>query len=284
MFQWVSDMLSTSGVFRSGLVFSFLGLSGCLSTAKVAEPVDQPRGPWPAEAAARRLAVVKPTYVIYANNKKAAGRLAESLECTLVLLRADYGINDVGTGVIFAIGYGDEPDPGIRSWLDTHPDCSRSMSWTETGGFPWVSTDEGRPYCLARHAYFRESFVLPSSEAHGLSLPADASREDLWYCFLTTDDHWRDRYAARSDEFRRKRAECPKDAGELAMAMLHELLLTHYQYIDRDLMRLQRRETVCLAILSAGDPEGAEDSVAVHKMRRDIDKRWAELWLGRPRD
>ena len=68
------------------------------------------------------------------------------------------------------------------------------------------------------------------------------------------------------------------------MHLLYEVILAHYLYIDRDLMRLQRRETLWLAVLTCGEPASAEGSTNARDVRNDVDDRWAELWLSRPID
>lgn len=259
-----------------------------------------PRESWPHQLAGRSLQVKRESYVLYANDPSTAATLAEWLDTQVVEARSTYGQTAVANGVIFAIEGGEEPMAGVEDWHRRNILRARHIEWVSpTGNGEYVVRSNGRPYCWNIPLYFRESFSMPYDAALRIGVLGEDVRPPGWICFLTTDEHFADRFAKLEKELRKQSRENARRLFEdprflpafllslpalPILALKGEHITRRYREIDCILMHFQRREVAWEATIGAGrdDDSARQDRLAT--LRVETDEAWRKEWFSRPID
>jgi len=279
-------------VLRGGILIGAAAALGCHSGLRhEAEAHERsPHAVSPSQLFGRHLYVATEEFAVYASDERAATEFARVLDTELAAFRDCFPGVQTTKGIVVAIEPGDEPSPAVADWESRIADRA---SWDVESQPPSVA----RPYAFLREPYFRESFSLPRKKADELVCPKPDELPPGWICFLTTDPHFGERFDQAQTEIRQGLLKATKQivldlpplealtqTSVAAVAGLaEELLQARLRGIDRDLMHLQRRETLWTAWLTSGVGEASERQAALAALRAQIGAEWERTWDRRPR-
>lgn len=258
---------------------------GCALEGPIHEHDSPTSTTWPKQLAGRSLRFVTDDYALYATDSNEARILDIWVRSEIARFREQFDFPFQSPGLILAMEPGDEPSAPIEAWRRRHADRSNRFF------YGW-----NRPYCFFRKPFFRESFSLPAEQLRKFGLLINGMPTPAWTCFLCTDQHVREEFAAKVEEHMKG----ANDESDAVLAKMPPLLRLHqrvalgmfrvmaamiipkYCSINIDLMRLQRRETLQMAVLDTAGLTDAHHKKERQRSRKQIDARWKYIWERRP--
>ena len=242
---------------------------------------------WPEQLAGRELRVNTKDYALYAANPKMADELHEWLMKELTQFRLEYDTKIQGPGLVLAIEPGEEPIDALEEWRKRNVRRERWINWSSPIRRQFFMSPLGRPYCLSRTNYFKESFSFPYDEALESAIVDRTTQRPGWICLLTADAHLLGAFDSTIKQRRRvaKPVRGNASLGALMMfAGIRLLILPRYRTIDIELMHLQRKEALFHALLDASQMDVPRRTLARKELRATIDQEWKYRWVRRPID
>lgn len=250
---------------------------------------------WPDQIAGRSLRGITDEYALYANTAGSAEELKSWLEIELEEFRSDESDDCTKPGVVLAIEPGEEPLLLVEQWRKQNVNRARLIAWTSPIRNQTFNSPDGRPYCLNKRPYFRESFSISYQESVRLSILDIQDPRPAWICFLATDQHLNMAFDEQIERQRQQYGESLKEVpaivrmlsfpSELIMYSAAALfIIPKYSSIDSELMHLQRQETLNRVLIRCCCEDKALRSQRLENLRDQIDGAWKDIWVRRPID
>lgn len=249
---------------------------------------------WVDHIAGRKLRGITDEYALYANNAGSAEELKRWLELQLEEFRSDEAADCTKPGVVLAIEPGEEPLLMVEQWRKENVDRTRLIAWTSPIRNQTFNSPDGRPYCLSKRPYFRESFSMSYQEAIRLGILDIQDPRPAWICFLATDQHLDMAFDEQIERQRQQYGESLKEVpvivrvlsfpAELSMSAAALFIIPRYRSIDSELMHLQRSETLNRALIKACYEGGLLRAERLKNVRDETDRVWKDIWVRRPID
>lgn len=249
---------------------------------------------WPDQIAGRSLSGITDEYALYANNEASAEELKRWLEIELEEFRSDEADDCTKPGVVLAIEPDEEPVLVVEQWRKENVNRARLIAWTSSIRNQSFNSPDGRPYCLSKRPYFRESFSMSYQEALRLGFLDIQDPRPAWICFLATDRHLNMAFDEQRERQRQQYGESLKEVpvlvrmlsfpSELIFSAAALFVIPKYRSIDSELMHLQRRETLNHALIRCCCEDKTLRSQRLESLRDEIDRAWKYIWVRRPID
>ena len=249
---------------------------------------------WVDHIAGRKLRGITDEYALYANNAGSAAELMRWLDTELEEFRSDEADDCTKPGVVLAIEPGEEPLLMVEQWRKEIVNRTRLITWTSPIRNQTFNSPDGRPYCLTKRLYFRESFSMSYQEAVRLGILEDQDPRPAWICFLATDEHLNMAFDEQTERQRQQYGESLKEVptivrvlsfpAELIMSAAALFVIPKYKSIDSELMHLQRRETLNCVLIRTCYEDGLLRTERLNNIREETDRVWKDIWVRRPID
>ena len=195
-------------------------------------------------------------------------------------------------GLVIAIENGDEPCKNIHEWCKRNVNRKILIEWSTTYRGQRFTSAFGRPYCLSPESaykpYFLESFSISYNDAVQIGIIDKDIPKPIWICFLTTDKHLIKSQKKITNEVKNYYKELKgklsllDKAFYLPLFLLAELFIIKNKSLDKNLMHLQREETLHQAIINNMYNDESRNKTEFMKIQKMIDDKWQDYWFHRP--
>jgi hypothetical protein len=244
-------------------------------------------------AGGRPLAHEAECFAIYTRQADEAEELFAAVNMEVSAFREAHASQDLPKGVVIAIGAADALDRDIEAMRQEGRPRDRALEWTIPDRGLTVWTASGRPYTMEQGPYFREAFEIPVERAREAGLIPVEVTGISWVCILPTERYFNVSFdevvQTRRMKMEQVVANLPaqvRAANAAALPIMRagaEVAYVKMRYLDVKLMRLQRRETLELALLRQAFTEDELDA-ELEKLEREIDEEWRGIWRRKPVD